>query len=220
MQNRHANLVAILSCLAVAVALEAKLPTSYAEPAAPGHDTLISLPYHLGWFSGREAHGRDIRGYPGEIHRLYRQAGANAIELIAAPTADNHASENCLPYMGWSIIERGRHTLEANPAIELQTIIAVSDNPSQRPLACAFYWRRNNRAMDNFLTDWLQLRWATVTRSSEDAELVSVCTRMEDIRNAGPASERVYGFANDLEPYFHHSSPPTVGSLSQQMDRP
>lgn len=220
MQNRHANLVAILSCLAVGVVLEAKLPTSYAGRAAPGHDTLISLPYHLGPFSGREAHGRDIRGYPGEIHRLYRQAGANAIELIAAPTADHHAPENCLPYMGWSIIERGHRTLKANAAIELHTIIAISDNPSQRPLACAFYWRRNNRAMDNFLTDWLQQRWATVRRSAEDAELVSVCTNMEDIRDAGPASERVYEFANDLERYFRPTSTRLVGSVIRKADGP
>src|SRR5579872_4412702 len=107
MQKGRANLVAILSCLAVAMMVEARLPTSCAERAAPGHDAPISVPYQLGPFTGREAHGRDVKGYPGEIHRLYRQAGANAIELIAAPTADNHAPENCLPYMGWSIIERG-----------------------------------------------------------------------------------------------------------------
>lgn len=206
MQNGRANLVVVLTCLAVAMVVEAKFPTSYAERAAPGHDALTSLPYQLGPFSGREAHGRDIRGYPGEIHRLYRQAGANAIELIAAPTADNHAPENCLPYMGWSIIERGHRTLQANPAIELQTIVAVSDNPSENPLACGYYWRRNHWTASNFLIAWLQQRWATVTQSLQDAELVSICTNVGDVRQADPAIERVYKFANDLEPYFHGPS--------------
>ena len=219
MQKSNANLVIILSCLAVAMVVEAKLPASYTERAAPDREALISLPYHLGPFTGREAHGRDVKGYPGEIHRLYRQAGANAIELIAAPTADHHAPENCLPYMGWSIIERGHRTLEANPAIELQTIVAVSDNPSDHPLACGFYWRRNNRAMDNLLTNWLQ-RWATVTQSVQDAELVSICTATDDVRQAGPASERVYEFANDLEPYFHRGSERLVRSVMLQADRP
>ena len=214
MQNGRANLVIVLSCLAAAMVVEAKLPTRYVERPARGRD--VSLPYHVGPFTGREAHGPDVKGYPGEIHRVYRQEGANAIELIAAPTADNHAPENCLPYMGWSIIERGHRTLQANRAIELQTIVAVSDNPSERPLACAFYWRRNNHAADNFLVDWLQQRWATVTQSLQNAELVSVCTGMDDIRHAGPASERVYEFVNDLEPYFHRRSARLVGSVAHK----
>ncbi len=216
MHDGRANLLVVLTCLGAAMLVEANLPTSYAERAAPGHDAFVSLPYQLGPFHGREAHGRDIRGYPGEIHRLYRQSGANVIELIAAPTADNHAPENCLPYMGWSVIERGHRTLQANPAIELQTIVAVSDNPSDHPLACGYYWRRNHRATSNFVIAWLQQRWATVTQSLEDAELVSVCTSMDDVRQAGTASEQIYKFATDLEPYFHHTSPPTIGSLSHR----
>lgn len=74
--------------------------------------------------------------------------------------------------------------------------------------------------MDNFLADWLQQRWTTVTRSAEDAELVSVCTSMEDIRSAGPASERVYEFANDLEPYFRSTSTRLVGSVIRKADEP
>ncbi|HTM89914.1 MAG TPA: exosortase-associated EpsI family protein [Terriglobales bacterium] len=220
MQKSNTNLVIVLSCLAVAMLVEAKLPTSYAKRVAPDREALLSLPYHLGPFTGREAHGRDVKGYPGEIHRLYRQAGANAIELIAAPTANNHAPENCLPYMGWSIIERRYRTLEANPGIELQAIVAVSDNPTDHPLACGFYWRRNNRTADNYLSDWLRQRWATVTQSPENAELISICTAADDVHQAGPASERVYKFANDLEPYFHRSSERLVRSVMLQADRP
>lgn len=210
----------IVSCLAVAVAIEANLPAGYDQHAAPGHDSLTSLPYHLGGFDGREAHSKDIKGYPGEIHRLYRQAGANTIELIAAPTANNHAPENCLPYMGWSIIESGHRALQANPAIELQTMVAVSDNPSEPPLACAFYLRRNNRATENPLAQWLQQRWATVTESSQTAELVSLCTRMDDVRQAAPAVERVYAFANDLEPYFRETSTRLMESATRPSNGP
>jgi hypothetical protein len=220
MQNHRANFLIIAGCLAVAAAIEANLPAGLEQPAARVRDARISLPYHLGPYSGREAHGQDIRGYPGEIHRLYRQAGANAIELIAAPTANHHAPENCLPYMGWSIIQRGHRTLQSNPAIELQTVVAVSDNASEQPRACAYYWRRDNRATDNLLAQWLQQRRAAVTQSFENAELVSACTSMEDVRQAASALERVYNFANDFEPYFEDPTARLVGSATRPADGP
>jgi hypothetical protein len=54
----------------------------------------------------------------------------------------------------------------------------------------------NVLAADNFLIAWLQQRWATVTQSLQNAELVSICTAADDVRQAGPAAERVYEFAN------------------------
>ncbi len=207
MQKFRTNLLVILSCFLVAILIKAKLPANSGQPAAPTNETLASLPYQVGPYSGTEAHGEDIKGYVGEVHRIYRQSQKNPIELLAFSTPVNvHGPENCLPYLGWSLIGRERRKLHANPAIELQTVIAVSDNSSEHPIACGFYWRRHNRATANLFIDWLQQRWATITQSMQDAELVSICTQMDDLHQAGSANERIYEFANDIEPYFYRSS--------------
>lgn len=189
--------------------IEAKLPGRPGRTPGSAEETLAALPYNVGGYSGREAHGADVRGYLGEVHRIYERAHSNSIEVLAFSTPVNvHGPENCLPYMGWSLIDRERRALHVNPAIELQTVVAASDNPSERPRVCGYYWRRNHRASANLFITWLQQRWATITQSLQDAELVSICTTVDDVRQAGPASERVYEFANDLEPYFHRSSAP------------
>ncbi|HSB74108.1 MAG TPA: exosortase-associated EpsI family protein [Terriglobales bacterium] len=209
MQDFRRNLVVILACLMVAIAIEAGLPAVPPSHLLPADASLASLPYEIGPFIGREAHGPEVGGFPGELHRIY-QAQGNPVELLAFPAAVNeHGPENCLPYLGWSIIARQRRTLQANPAIELQTVIAISSNPAQRPLACGYYWRRNNAAAGSLLASWLQQRWATVTQSLQGAELVTVCTPASDIRRPQPALQRVYEFANSLEPYFQ-SDPPRV----------
>lgn len=209
MQKLRANLLVVLGCLLAAILIKAKLPVSSAVNEVPADETLALLPYHLGPYTGREAHGKDVNSYPGEVHRVYSQAQGTPIELLAYSTPlSAHGPANCLPYLGWSIIDRERRDLQVNPAIELQTVVAVPDNPWRRPLVCGYYWRRNNRATTNFLVAWLQQRWAAITQSMQDAELVSICTSVDDVRQAGPASERVYEFANDLEPYFQRSSAP------------
>jgi hypothetical protein len=207
MQNFRGNLLIVLGCLLVAIVIKAKLPIRSGENAAAADETLESLPYQLGPFTAKETHSNEGKGYPGEIHRVYSQAQGSSIEVLAFPTPVNtHAPEDCLLYRGWSIIDRNRRKLQANPAIALETVIAVPNNASERPLACSFYWRRNKRATGNFLITWLQQRWATITQSLQDAELVRVCTTLDDLRQAGPAVERVYQFTNNLEPYFHRSS--------------
>lgn len=216
MRNFRGNLLMIAGCLLAAIVVEANLPASSGHPPAAGDQTLASLPYHLGTFTGREAHGAGIKGYPGELHRIYRQAHGAAIELLAYPAPlSQHGPENCLPYLGWTLIERKRQMLQANPKVELQTIVAVSDNPPRHFLVCGFYWRRRNRATASLLTVWLQQRWATLTQSLQDAELVNVCASINDLQQAGAAAEQVYRFANDLEPFFQRRSPLLVESLSQ-----
>jgi Protein of unknown function (DUF3485) len=213
MQNVRGNLLVVLACLLVAIVIEARLPTRSGGNAVAADETLDSLPYQLGPFTGRDAHSRDVEGYPGEIHRDYSQAQGSSIEVLAFSTPVNtHGPEDCLPYLGWSIIDRDHRKLQANPAIALETVIAVPDNPSARPLACGFYWRRNKRGTANLLIGWLQQRWATITQSLQEAQFVSICTTLDDLRQARPAAEQVYQFANLLEPYFQRSSAPAVRS--------
>jgi EpsI family protein len=200
------NLFIVVICLSLAMLIQAKLSGGSGQPSASAEETLEGLPYKVGGYTGREAHAADIKGYPGELHRIYEPAQGNSIELLAFSTPVNvHGPENCLPYMGWSLIDRERRNLQVNPAIELQTVVAASDDPAEHPLVCGYYWRRNRRAKSNLFVIWLQQRWATLTRSLQDAELVSICTNVGDVRQAGPAIERVQEFANDLEPYFHRA---------------
>lgn len=205
MRSFHANLVVIVAGLLLAIALQTSLPRAAAGDSAPAPASLAALPYQLGPFCGREAHGPEVKGFPGELHRIYQMQNS-PIEVLAFPAPlSEHSPEDCLPYLGWSIIARRRQALQANPAIELQIVVAVSANPSDSPRACGFYWRRKNAATANLLVSWLQQRWATVTQSLQNAELVTVCTPVEDIRHPQPAIERVYRFTNALEPYFHAS---------------
>ena len=214
MHNFRGNLLIIVGCLLAAIVVEAKLPAASGQSPAAADESLSSLPYRLGPFTGREAHGAGTKGYPGELHRIYRQAQGTPIELLAYPTPlSQHGPENCLPYLGWSIIERNRQMLRANPEVELQTIVVVSDNSPQHPLVCGFYWRRNNRATSNLLNTWLQQRWAAITQSPQDAELVNLCTSINDLQQAGAATQQVYEFANDLEPFFQRSSPRLLESI-------
>jgi hypothetical protein len=209
MQKLRTNLLVVLGCLLAAILIRAKLPESSGANEVPADERLALLPYHLGPYTGREAHGEDGNGYPGEVHRIYSLGPGHPIELLAYSTSVGaHGPENCLPYLGWSLVSREQRNLEANPAIKLQTVLAVSDKPSEHPLVCGYYWRRSNRASVNFLAVWLQQRWAIITQSMQDAELVSICTNVDDVRQAGPAMERVHEFANDLEPYFRRSSAP------------
>ena len=221
MHNFRGNLLIVVGCLLAAIVVEAKLPAGSGRVPAAADESLASLPYHFGPFSGREAHGPATKGYPSELHRIYSQAQGTPIELLAYPAPlSQHGPENCLPYLGWSIIERKGQMLQANPEVELQTLVAVSDNSSQHLLVCGFYWRRNDRATANLLTNWLQQRWATITQPLQDAQVVSVCTSINDLQQAAAASKQVYQFTNDLEPFFQPSSPRLVGSLLRRAKSP
>ena len=212
MQDFRRNLVVVLSCLLAAAVIEAKLPIKSGARELPAEETLASLPYQFGPFSGREA---DTKADPREIHRFYSEAQGKPIELLAYSTSVGaHGPGNCLPYLGWSIIDREHRDLQVNSTIDLQTVVAVSDKPSERPLVCGYYWRRNNRATADFFVAWLQQRWATFTQSLQDAELVSICTNVDDVRQASPAMNRVYEFANDLEPYFQQRPAPEALAAS------
>jgi len=220
MHNFRGNLLIVVGCLLAAIVVAAELPATSGQYTS-ADESLASLPYRLGPFTGREAHGAATKGYPGELHRIYSQARGTPIELLAYPAPPSqHGPENCLPYLGWSIIERKRQTLQANPQIELQTIVAVSENSPQHPLVCGFYWRRNDRATANLLNTWLQQRWATITQSLQDAQVVSVCTSINDLQQAAAASKQVYQFTNDLEPFFQPNSPRLVGSLLRRAKLP
>ena len=206
MQNDRRNIAIVLSCLFCAVLIEAKLPTS-SKPIPAADGPFLSLPYQIGPYTGREAHPPELKGYPGEIHRIYRQGQASPVELLVFPTAINHPPEHCFPYLGWTIIDRGRRHLQANPAVELQTLVAVpDDSASEHPLACGFYWRRNNTAGANILREWLQQRWSTITEAAQGGAVVSICTTLNDVRQAEPGKQRVYEFATELEPFFRATS--------------
>ncbi|HKU22630.1 MAG TPA: exosortase-associated EpsI family protein [Terriglobales bacterium] len=216
MRNFRGNMLMLVGCLLAGIVVQAILPARVGQFRAPADERLASLPYHFGRFAGREAHGAGIKGYPGELHRIYHQADGSSIELLAYPAPlSEHGPQNCLPYLGWSIIERKRQVLQANPRIELQTVVAVSDNPARHPLVCGFYWRKRNRATANLLTIWLQQRWATITQSLQDAELVNVCASISGLQKAGAAAQQVYEFANDLEPFFQPSPPRPPEPLSR-----
>lgn len=215
MRKLYGNLLVVLFFLLIGILLQARLPVTPAEPS-PAAESLASLPYHLGSFAGREAHSPEIVGYRGETHRIYRQPQGVPIELLAFPAPLNvHDPETCLPYLGWTIVSRASGKLAANPVVELETVIAVPPDPSQPPLACGYYWRRNQAASANLAHRWLDVRWASVTRSLDAAELVSLCTTVDDIRHPQPALLRLNALANLLEPYFRPGLSPAPATPAQ-----
>ena len=217
MQSFNGNLVAVLSCLFIVIAVKAKLPIR-PEPRISAQERLALLPYQIGPYTGRETAAKPDAS---EIDRFYSNGRSYPIEVaVSSGPFGTHSPEICLPYHGWSLVDHGRRKLESNPEIELQTVVAVSRDTSQHPLACGFYWRGKNAGTENFLADYIQQRWSTITQSMQNSELVTICTSMDDIRQAGAATGRVYQFANDLGPHFNGTPTRLLGRLTRQADGP
>lgn len=167
---------------------------------------LRNFPYSLGGFQGRDIQDSDAdlnrKAYqPAEIvYRDYQEGQGEPLVLFVAPVrAGVHAGRYCARYNGYSILQQSDTTVREDSQVNISQMVLVS--PKERLQACAYYWRDNERSLqDDPIRLWLKQKADLISGGRENSFLVNVCTAIQSPAEAAAGFARIHQLIAAADP--------------------